>query len=358
MAALAAADLRRATRDRLGMVFVLVVPFVLIAAFGSTDGAGATAARLGVVAGPSRSAALVLDDLRTRAATDVRTVATRRALLDQVAAGDLTAGVDLSDAPAEVALVVARGEPRTALVELDVDAALARATGPGPGGTGGPPTVRARREVVSGVARPEPTGFARTAPANLVLFLFLNSVASASLLIDTRRLGVLDRLRTSGVAAGTLVGGQLLGRLAICAVQAVLVLGGSTLLFGVSWGPPTGVAVVVGLFSVCSAAAAVLVSAVLQTREQVLFVAPPVAIALGMLGGCMWPLSLVAPGLRTLGHVTPHAWAVDALGDLGAGRLDGSALATDVGVLAAFSLLAVLAATAVLHRQVAGRGPT
>lgn len=352
VAALVGADLRRATRDRLGLVFVLVVPFVLIAAFGSTDQAGGSTARIGVVAGTTPAADLVLEDLRTRATADVRVVASARALVDQVRAGDLTAGVDLSSTSGGVPLVIGRGDPRAALVDLDVEAALARAAGPEPA-DGTDPALSARREVVEGAARPEPTGFARTAPANLVLFLFLNSVASASLLIDTRRLGVLGRLRTAGVGDATVVVGQLLGRLAICAVQAAIVLVGSTLLFGVGWGPPVGVAAVVGLFSVCSAAAAVLVAAVLRSREQVLFVAPPIAIAIGMLGGCMWPLSLVAPALRTAGHATPHAWAIDALGDLGAGRSTGSALAVDLAVLAAFSTAAALAAVVVLGRQVA-----
>jgi ABC-2 type transport system permease protein len=38
----------------------------------------------------------------------------------------------------------------------------------------------------------------------------------------------------------------------------------------------------------------------------------PVAIGMAMLGGCMWPLEIVPPAVRAAGHLTPHAWAMDA----------------------------------------------
>jgi ABC-2 type transport system permease protein len=31
-----------------------------------------------------------------------------------------------------------------------------------------------------------------------------------------------------------------------------------------------------------------------------------------MLGGCMWPLAIVTPVMRSIGHAAPQAWAVDA----------------------------------------------
>ena len=49
-----------------------------------------------------------------------------------------------------------------------------------------------------------------------------------------------------------------------------------------------------------------------RTPEQAGAIGPAVGMAFGMLGGCMWPLEVVPPTVRALGHVTPHAWAVDA----------------------------------------------
>jgi len=41
-------------------------------------------------------------------------------------------------------------------------------------------------------------------------------------------------------------------------------------------------------------------------------VAIPMGIVFGMLGGTMWPLSVVSPVMRAIGHFTPQAWAMDA----------------------------------------------
>jgi ABC-2 type transport system permease protein len=40
-------------------------------------------------------------------------------------------------------------------------------------------------------------------------------------------------------------------------------------------------------------------------------VGPVLGITFAMLGGCLWPLAIVPPSLRVIGHLTPHAWAMD-----------------------------------------------
>lgn len=47
--------------------------------------------------------------------------------------------------------------------------------------------------------------------------------------------------------------------------------------------------------------------------------AGPVAFVLAMLRGCLWPLEVVGPALARAGHLTPHAWALEALRDVGVG---------------------------------------
>jgi ABC-2 type transport system permease protein len=72
-----------------------------------------------------------------------------------------------------------------------------------------------------------------------------------------------------------------------------------------------------------------------------------------MLGGCMWPLEIVPPVMRTVGHAVPHAWAMDAWTAL---ALDGEgvgAVTTELLVLAAFAL--VLGTIAVLRLRALAR---
>ena len=90
--------------------------------------------------------------------------------------------------------------------------------------------------------------------------------------------------------------------------------------------------------------AGLFVGAIATDQEQAAAIATPIAIALGMLGGCMWPLALVPPIMQTIGHVTPQAWAMDAWLTLIWERGGVAAIAGPLAVLAGFAVaLGVLA---------------
>ena len=65
----------------------------------------------------------------------------------------------------------------------------------------------------------------------------------------------------------------------------------------------------------------------------------PIAIALAMLGGCMWPLEIVPPFMRTIGHLAPHAWAMDAWVALIFDREGVGGIAVELAVLAGFAVV-------------------
>jgi ABC-2 type transport system permease protein len=70
-----------------------------------------------------------------------------------------------------------------------------------------------------------------------------------------------------------------------------------------------------------------------------------------MLGGCMWPLEIVPDAVRTVGHATPHAWAVDAWITL-LSRAGGIAdIGTELAVLAGFALGMLVLASTLLQRR-------
>ena len=372
--AIAGADVRRATRDKLGMVFVLLMPFVLIVAFGTGAGSGAgaggrvAAVRLAVMSDVEPPADAIVAELGRDSAVELRRFSDEDALRRAVRDRTVTAGVLTETAATDlprVTVVIAEGGGRSDVARLAVETATATATvaatarawlvAQGDIEAAGstvtdPVQVSVVHGTVEGAEAPPAEGLDHTAPANLVLFLFLNSVASAGLLVDARRLGVLPRMLVSSTAKAAIVSGQALGRLAICALQALIVIAGTRLVLGVRWGDPLVVLAVVALFSAVAASTSVVTAALLRTREQVLFLAPPVAIVLGMLGGCMWPLRVVSPTLRTVGHVTPHAWAVDALEATIRGT--GGGVGTALAVLAGFALALGAVAAALLGRSV------
>ena len=91
--------------------------------------------------------------------------------------------------------------------------------------------------------------------------------------------------------------------------------------------------------------------AVFKTPDQACSIGPVVGIAFAMLGGCMWPLEIVPDAVRTLGHATPHAWAVDAWITLLSRAGDITDIGAELAVLAGFAVGMEALATTVLQRR-------
>ena len=87
--------------------------------------------------------------------------------------------------------------------------------------------------------------------------MFLASLNSAVWLIETRRLGVARRVLSTPTSARALIAGIGLGRLGVALLQALLIVVGSLLLFGVHWGDPAGAAVVIVAFCLVNVLAVV-----------------------------------------------------------------------------------------------------
>ncbi len=157
-----------------------------------------------------------------------------------------------------------------------------------------------------------PPGFNYQTPSNLVLFVFITSLAGSALLIQSRRLRVTQRMLGTPTTARTILAGETASRFAIAAFQALFIFIVGTLLFDVSWGPPLAAAAVILLFVGVGTSIGMLFGTIFRTPEQVGSIGAPLGIAAGMLGGCMWPLEIVPKPMQTFGHIFPHAWAMDA----------------------------------------------
>lgn len=198
--------------------------------------------------------------------------------------------------------------------------------------------------------RSEPRGFDYTAPSNLVLFMFITSMAAAAGIVETRRGGVTRRVLSTPLRTSTILLGVALGRLAIALVQGAVIVLAGVVLFRIDWGDPVAVAALLVAFALVSTGAALLVATLARTPEQTLAVTPPLGIAMGMLGGCMWPLSIVGAPMRVLGHVFPHAWAMDAFVAIVGRHAGVGAISRQLLVLAGFAAVLLVLATARLRR--------
>ena len=111
------------------------------------------------------------------------------------------------------------------------------------------------------------------------------------------------------------------------------------LAFGVPWGDPIGVLLLTTAVVLVSIALSLFMSSVFRSPEQAFSLAPLIGIAAGMLGGLMWPLSIVPVWMRQAGHALPTAWAMDGYLALIFARASVSDILPEIGALLAMTLV-------------------
>ena len=383
--ALAEVNLRRLLRDRSNIFFVFVFPMLLILVLGVSFGGGFDP-RFGIVVGEGVGplGEELVATLEAIPDAEVERVAGEDDLVTAIERGLLQAGVVVPAAydadilggrDVEIRYVARQDELGLQLGET-VRAAVAeqgqrlRAARFFAAETGGSLDEGLRRaEAAAAVIVPVrvvtttvgeaifPASLGRFdlgASSMLLLFIFLTSMTSAVALIETRRLGLSRRMLATPTSARTIVTGEALGRFGVAIVQGLFIMLGSLILFGVDWGAPLGSAALLVSFSLVGAGAGMLLGSVLRTEQQAIGLGLLVGLGLGALGGCMVPLELFSPAMRTVAHLTPHAWALDGYAELV--RHDGtfSDVLPYVAILLGYATVLLALAAWRLRRSITG----
>lgn len=363
-------NLRRTLRERISLFFVFVFPMLLILALGLAFG-GASAPRVGMTAqDPGPLAAQLRDRVASATGVTMRTVADESELVSMVERGQLEAGLVIAadydraltnGSTATVHFIARPGQQGQQVAALlngtvaqeagrlraarfaatetrtSLTSALARVDAI----AGGLPAVTVQTRTVGQADFPTDLGrFDTGASSELLLFVFLTSMTSSVALIETRRLGISRRMLSTPTTSRTVIAGEALGRLLVAVFQGAVIMVGSALLFGVDWGDPVAAAALMIVFSLVAAGAGMLTAATLRTGQQAIAVGLLLSLGLGALGGTMMPLEFYSDTMRTIAHLTPHAWAVDGFAELV--RHDGTMASILPQLAVLFGVAAVL----------------
>lgn len=210
--------------------------------------------------------------------------------------------------------------------------------------------VTTRQHILGTVRESDRNGFATAVPTQLTLFVFLNGLLAGMTIVESRRSGVSRRILATPTGVGPHILGIGLGRWLLGLIQAALLLAIGALMFGVNFGHWPTITALVLVWTALSAAVGMLIGAVAKTPDQVVAVSVPLGIGLGLLGGSMWPLSVVPSVMRTLAHITPHAWANDAWLSIVDEGATMPAIAAELAVLVAMTIAVAALAVVLLRR--------
>jgi ABC-2 type transport system permease protein len=381
--AITQASMRRLLRDRVALFLLLVLPIVIIVVAAEAV-RGFSTFRVGVVEqGPDAASAQIVTALRQSGEFRVTLLGSVADLRKAIARGQEDTGIVLPPG-------MAAAERRGASIDLPVLAEQANgnqqaaATGVtsviehvgarveaavfaaahSPGSYDANLVLASRLEphvtevgirttVADRSQNTLPGGFSYSAPTELVLFVFISALMTGSSMIESRRLGMFERISAAPVSSRDILLGETLTFLAIALTQslAIVVIGATA--FGVSWGNPLAAGALVIAWSLVAASAGMLSGTVFRTPERAASMGPVIGIALAMLGGCMWPLSIVSSLMRQLGHVAPHAWAVDGWTSVLARHGGLAAISGDLAILCGYAAVVFAFATVRFRRSLA-----
>lgn len=367
--------LTRFLRDRSNLFFVFIFPLALVMLIGLSFGGGQDH-HVGIVAPDHNVAAQLIAELSTRDGITIDRYTTRQEAIDAVARNRAQAAVILPDGYAQAlrrgdAVVEFLPRPggggdalRPVVSEaVDEQAVAATALSIAAHVTGQPPenierhidTVTSRVNAIEveqvavdgGALSQEVTDLDRfdlAATTQLILFVFITSLATSSTLVRDRELGVIIRMISTPTHIRDVIVGTAGGRLGVALFQGVYIMIGALLLFDVEWGYPIGALAVLTVFSAVSAASGLLLGSLARNEAQASGLAIGLGLGLAALGGSMAPLDVFPDTMRRVAHITPHASANDAFADLVRDGANPSAIVPELAVLTAMAATLLTAA--------------
>lgn len=379
--AVAGVELQRFVRDKGNIFFVLVLPLLLVFVIGSQFGGSGTGGSVTVSGADSPLRAALVQQLRDTGLSVG--FAEQDEMLEQVARGRAGAGIvlDEQDAAAyddgragDLELVAGTGANSTAVAQqvqvavaaLDLRQRQLQAL-EGIGAAGGEAAAAlddaeqqtdAPTMTVTDVDRvaQEFRGlgeFDLGASSQLLLFTFLTSLAGAATLINARKTGVMARTLAAPASALQVVFGQVLGRWVVAFFQGAYIMLASWLLFRVDWGNLGLSLLILAVFAMVAAGASMVLGSVLDNEGAAAGAGIGLGLVLAAIGGGMVPLEILADGMRSVAHVTPHAWGYDAFAQVQ--RHDGGLLdiLPMLGVLAGMAAVLLALGSWLLRRSLA-----
>jgi len=167
-------------------------------------------------------------------------------------------------------------------------------------------------------------GFGQSIPGIGSMFVLFAVLGGMALMIDDKRQWTMQRLASMPVTRSQLLGGKILGRFTLGMLQYLIIFAIGVIV-GQSFGrDPLALILIMLAFALCVTALSFALGSFVKDETQAAGLTNLLGISLAALGGAWWSLEVVPELMRTVGHISPVAWAMDGYtslifenGDLG-----------------------------------------
>lgn len=316
-------DLRLIARDRAALAFMVIVPIIVILVVAETQGGGSENILLPVVnedQGPVANALIKvfrehLDVRQVDRATGENLVRRSEAAAVMVLPAEMSKRY-LTNRPSTIELLTDPAQGR----ELSAIKAVMLLADRDAASLGDPfheELLDMKERSLVG-DRLKFSSLEQNVPGFAVTFVLLSLVFSVAFgLRDEEAWGTSGRIAIAPVASWAVLGGKLLARLIMGAIQLTLLLLFGHFMYKLSLGHSV-LAFTLTVLAVVSSMAcfSVIVAAVARTREQVIPVGLSAMFILASIGGCWWPFFEQPRWMQTVAQAAMTTWSMSALHDV------------------------------------------
>lgn len=146
-----------------------------------------------------------------------------------------------------------------------------------------------------------------------IFFVMFSIIFTIGTILEDKKTGTWNRTRITPLSGTAIFAGNMIPTFAVGVLQMAIVLFSGQFLFGIDLGNSIGAVFVVCIvFAATVTCLGLLLTMLFNTFEQLNAATPVILVATSMLGGCMWPLSIVPAPLQAIAKVTPQYWALAA----------------------------------------------
>jgi ABC-2 type transport system permease protein len=188
------------------------------------------------------------------------------------------------------------------------------------------------------------------APGMALMFLMYTASNGGRTLLTERDQGTLPRLLVSPTTAVEVLGGKMVGIFLTGTAQMLILVGGTSMLFGVQWGDSTAVQALVLAAVFAAVGWGMLITAIARTPGQVSMMGTAVMLTFGILGGTFINIDAMPVWFRYITKITPNAWGIEGFTTLalGGGLSD---ILTPILALLAMGLILFAIAVILFNRR-------
>jgi ABC-2 type transport system permease protein len=156
-------------------------------------------------------------------------------------------------------------------------------------------------------------GYNQSVPGMGAMYTMFTVMGGMAVLYRERRQWTLQRLVVLPITRAQLLGGKILTYFTLGVIQYLIVFGVGYFV-GVDFGRSLlALLLVIVAFVLCITALTFALAPHVTSEGQAEGIARLLGLTLAPLGGAWWPLEIVPGWMRTLGHLSPVAWVMDAL---------------------------------------------